>query len=217
MGLLVGALLVATLMTVWFCRPEPMLIDISRAVGSIDSEEQTWNWLSDDELIVVTTDTKPGNPLGAVDAELYNVVTGKRTQLPELATLLNRYRVSPAGLPFDFKMSPSRTFLVWDNYKSGDHWPYPAAAHLDGSHYREWSSDTRSDGFFFDDRHWVEYYVSNPSAAEILGPQDKSTVHVLDLEARGKIGMTCDCAPGKSSSCPPRCSAPPFCVGKFLG
>jgi len=180
-AVLIGALFVATLTTGWLCRPEPTLIDISRAVGPFNREKQTWGWLSDEELIAVTTDTEPDNLLGAVSdeihwqghAELWNVNTGKRTPLSGLTALLNRERISPTGLPFDFKLSPNRTFLLWDNCKTLDQWPCPAAAHMDGTHYREWNSDTRGDGFFVDDQHWVEHDVSTPSSVHILDLEDK--------------------------------------------
>jgi hypothetical protein len=179
-GLVIGALLVATLMTVWFSRPELTLIDISHAVGRIDSKKQTWGWLSDEELLVVTADRQPFDSLGPLHAEkdwqghaeLWNAVTGKRTQLLGLTTLLNRGSVSRQGLPWSFKLSPNRTSLVWNNREMLGDTPFPASAHLDGTHYRKWDSGTRGNGFFGDDQHWIEYNVyDNPA-----------TVHVLDLE-----------------------------------
>jgi hypothetical protein len=53
-------------------------------------------------------------------------------------------------------MSPNRTWLVWNNYETGDHYPFPAAAHFDGTHYREWGRDKSEESFFLDDRHYVQ-------------------------------------------------------------
>ena len=176
-----GALLVATVTTGWRSRPDPTLIDISHAIGSIDSKKQTWDWLSAQELIVVTTDTEPDNLLGAVSdeihwqghVELWNVSTGKRRRLSGLTTLLNRGWVTPYEIPASFTLSPNRTWLVWHNHQSQDGWPFPAAAHLDGTHFREWNSDTRGYGFFLDDQHWVEHDVSKWSSVHIVDLADK--------------------------------------------
>lgn len=68
-------------------------------------------------------------------------------------------------------MSPNRTWLVWHNHQSLDGWPFPAAAHLDGTQYREWNSDTRGSGFFLDDGHWIEQ-----------SEEDTPTTHLFDLQ-----------------------------------
>jgi hypothetical protein len=86
--------------------------------------------------------------------ELFERNTRRRTPLPGLTALL--LRVSPLGAPYRFEMSPNRTWLVWNNYETGDHYPFPAAAHFDGTHYRVWGRDKSEESFFLDDRHYVQ-------------------------------------------------------------
>jgi len=184
-GLFAGALIVATLTTVWLCHPEPTLIDISHAVGTVDEEKQDWKWLSDVELLVVATDKEPDNLLGAENEETHwqghveicNVVTGKRKQMAGLTNLLNRKGVSPTGRPELCAFSPDLTWLAWYNQKTLDHWPFPAAAHLDGTHYREWNCD-RVSGSFLDDQHWIEQSDENG--------RNPPVTHIVDLEDNNK-------------------------------
>lgn len=176
-----GALVVACLTTTtWLYGRERTLVDMAHTVGPMNENKQRWIWVSDEELLVVTTDREPANLYGKVTeeihwqghAELWNVVSGKHRQLSGLTALLNREGVSPTGIPSLIGMSPNRTWLRWDNHKTLDSWPFPVAAYLDGTHFREWSSETRGSGFFLDDNHWVEQSIHDAPTTFIFDLQD---------------------------------------------
>lgn len=175
--LVVGALLGATLMTVWLCRPEPTLIDISRVVGPIQignqAGNQQWKWLSDEELLVLTSDTGTEADSWQGHAERWNVITGKHIRMAGLTDLLNRQGTVPEGMPRLWALSPNRSWLVWVNFLGGGDVLLPASAHLDGTHWRFWRTPTLDVGFFADDLHWIEQPEEETPATQVIDLQDK--------------------------------------------
>jgi hypothetical protein len=153
-ALCLGALIVSI---VWLAWPrEHLLTDGAHPVMQVAPREY-WCWLSNDQLMVTTVDREGGmeKPDGWQGHEdLFERNTRRRIPLPGLTTLL--LRVSPLGAPYSFEMSPNHTWLVWNNYVTGDHYPFPAAAHFDGTHYREWGRDKAEVSFFLNDGHYVQ-------------------------------------------------------------
>lgn len=76
--------------------------------------------------------------------------------------------------PSEFQVSPNCTWLVWMNHRSADGWPFPAASHLDGTHFREWSSDTKGRGEFVGEDEWVEWCVRNRAEASVRNLADQA-------------------------------------------
>lgn len=145
----------------WATRPrEKKLLELAKPVlrGSED-----WTWLTDDKLLLLTTEQN-GNHVWLNDGghdwqgrvALYDRKTRLRTELPGLTKLLNRPEISPWEAPRKFVLSPGGTWLSWINRRTGDGYPFPGAAHLDGTHYREWDRDKMEKNFFSDDRHLVQ-------------------------------------------------------------
>ena len=176
--MLVGALLVATVTTLWLCRPEPTLLDISHAVGPIrignQAGNQQWKWLSDEELLVLKSDTVPGAASWQGHAERWNVITGKHIQMAGLTNLLNRQDIAPEGMPCLWALSPNHSWLVWVKFLDAGDTLLPAAAHLDGTHVRFWRSHTPDDvGFFLDDRYWIDHPEAETPATQIIDLQEE--------------------------------------------
>ncbi len=155
-GLTAFALVVAVLWREW--PRELLLTEVARPVVNVEPHE-SWYWLSDDQLLVMSVDREGRWPLLNTwqgHADLFDRKTHLRTLLPGLTTLLHRSDVSPQGAPSSFELSPGHTWLIWTNYRTPDNYPFPAAAHLDGTHYREWGMDKSEESFFLDDRHFVQ-------------------------------------------------------------
>lgn len=167
-GLLIGALVGVTVTTVWLCRPEPTLIDISRAIGPIGTGDLQWQWLSATELLVLKTDTDQNAIPWQGHAECWNVITGTHSPMAGLTNILNRPAIADQGTPYLWALSPNRTWLMWCQAINGDDWLYTGAVHLDGTHFLRLHNNKSYGGIFLDDQHWIEqplnYLTSTPIA-----------------------------------------------------
>lgn len=88
---------------------------------------------------------------------------------------MNRAGTSPFEYPFfPVNEMPSRgIWLHWINFRDGQ--PISAAAHMDGTHYREWPTNAFRSGFFLNDRYWIEQDKRDkPPMFYIIGLDDKS-------------------------------------------
>jgi len=130
---------------------------------------------------VVTAEEDSDKLLGAAKihwqwhADLWNIVTGKRKPRRELTAVMNRAGTSPFEYPFfPVNEMPSRgIWLHWINFRDGQ--PISAAAHMDGTHYREWPTNAFRSGFFLNDRYWIEQDKRDkPPMFYIIGLDDKS-------------------------------------------
>ena len=150
------ALVVVATWKVW--PRERLLTEVARAIGQVKPQE-SWSWLTSDKLLVITTEQEghwTGSPSWKGQVDQFNCGTHQRIPLPGLTRLFNHPDISPLGLPNSMELSPGHTWLIWNNHRTGDMYPFPAAAHLDGTHYREWGSDKDESGFFLDDQHYVQ-------------------------------------------------------------
>jgi hypothetical protein len=170
---LVGITLVAG--AIWMAWPrEQLLLEVASPILKVepenlnysDAENEETYWLTADQLLILTPDPKnlgrDRHNLSGVyvqktwqgSADILNTTTHLRSHLNALTNLIERTTVRPMWRPDSFELSPDGAWLQWQTYSGSDGWPLPRAAHLDGTHYREWQRDKRGqENFFLDSRH----------------------------------------------------------------
>jgi len=154
--------------------------------GYSDPEDEEAYWLTADQLLIITPDPTNQNGIYRRDshdmpvhktwqgsADLLNTNTHIRTHLTALTHLIDRTTVRPAWRPDSFEISPDGVWLQWQTYSGTDGWPCPRAAHLDGTHYREWFRDKRGqESFFLDSRHLCQIEANADPPIKIRDLQD---------------------------------------------
>ena len=171
-GMAVTAL---AIVAIWTLLPrERRLMEVARLIVKVapeirnysDPENEATYWLSASQLLIVSPDPKNADRDRQIQfgvyaqktwegsADILDTTTHTRSRLLALTQLIQRTTARPMWRPDSFEMSPDGSWLQWQTYGGGDGWPCPRAAHLDGTHYREWACDKRAqENFFLDTRH----------------------------------------------------------------
>ena len=141
-------------------------MDKARPVVAVNFARESAVWLSDDRLLIVSTDQEVDSGLDQPGkfipknwkghADIFNRITGERTRQSGLTDRLNRTSVFPGREPSYFVVSPDGAWLLWECANWGDGWPLPRASRIDGSCYRTWDRTRYDESFFLDDRHYVQ-------------------------------------------------------------
>jgi len=184
---LFGLALVISLvgLTSWLTlRREPTLIELAEPILAIDTSSPEYKesresaeWLSDDQLLIVSTDHYPnvmdevGNDWrGHLDC--FSIKSHTRNRLVGLSELVSKRGMNIWGAPCEFELNPSGTRLHWQNYRHGGRLRYDGAtAKMDGSQYREWGWEY-SDNFWMDDIHYVEGSEGSGHKISVLNVHD---------------------------------------------
>ena len=146
--------------TILLTQPGHSLLDGARVVMPLNAHFQDYCWLSSTRLLLVWTDRnadyyqKGFDRLGTWTgwAEVVDTVTGHHTKLPGLTRDLRKAH----GIPGQLCLSPGGAWLQWTIVSTGDQWPIPVAARMDGTGFQIWQQDKFSEGGWLNDHTWVE-------------------------------------------------------------
>jgi len=186
---------ILTAVMAWrFWPRERLLMEVARPIVKLEPEHVGYSapedeeayWLAADQLLIITPGPTNQNGIYRRDshdmpvhktwqgsADLLNTTTHTRTHLPVLTHLIDRTTVRPLWRPDSFEISPDGVWLQWQTYGGTDGWPLPRAAHLDGTHYREWFRDKRGqESFFLDSRHLCQIEANADPPMKIRDLQD---------------------------------------------
>lgn len=190
-GMVVVALIVVAIWKVW--PRERLLMEVAHPIVKVepervdyaDAENEETYWLSASQLLIVTPDPKNADRDRQVQngvyaqktwqgsADMLDTSTHKKSHLTALTRLIQRTTVRPMWRPDSFEISPDGTWLRWQTYGGSDGWPCPRAAHLDGTHYREWTREKRGqESFFLDSQHLCQIREDLPmTVRDLLDPR----------------------------------------------
>ena len=136
--------------------PRLSLLRHARRITTIRKDLETCCWLSSTRLLLIYNAGGsyefPDQESWRGYAELFDTRTGRHHRLKGLNRLLNRLHCVPGA----FRPSPDGKWLWWCRFYTGDQWPNPAVAHLDGSGYQHSGMDRFSETYWLNNNCWVE-------------------------------------------------------------
>lgn len=157
-------------------RPLKLLLQQADKLVSLPSHYQAHYWLDRNRVLLISNDGKNYNDFELYgqwngQADLLDRTTGRHRRLIGLTHRLNEKNCVPEG----FDLSPNGKWLAWYYYDTGDRWPIPVFAHLDGSHFQEIRQTNTSETFWLDSHRWAEQEtreVEGPLQLKVYDPED---------------------------------------------
>jgi len=179
MGLLVIGLIGGAVWRAW--PRERLLTEVAHPVAHADFKKTTACWLSVHQLLLVTTSQEVNLADNMVrkdwrgSADVLDTTTHVTTHLDGLTRLLNRIPKDPMHGPEEFESSPDGTWILWETNSGGDGWPWPHAAHPDGTHACDWRDNGNEEKFFIDSNQLV--HLSRHAGMMVLDMASKEDHH----------------------------------------
>jgi hypothetical protein len=177
-------------------RPASRLLPRARRVASLSKNFRAYCWLARNRVLLVYSDGGDYSELEAITqwqgyAQILDLKTRRKHRLVGFTRLLNQAH----GTPGRFETSPDGTWLKWISYETGDGWPCPVVAHLDGSRFQRFSQDNFSLTYWLDNHRWAEqetrsqdgpfqliiHDVNHPKATQHLPLKSKQAQNLLRL------------------------------------
>jgi hypothetical protein len=126
-------------------------------VAGLSENFEAYCRLSHNRVLLVYSDGGDYSELEAIPrwkgyAQILDLTTGRRQRLIGFTRMLNRAH----GTPGRFETSPDGSWLKWISYETGDGWPIPVVARLDGSRFQRFSQDKFSVTYWLDNHRWAE-------------------------------------------------------------
>ena len=134
--------------------------------------------MTESRVLMITTTHEEDDPQAWKGyAEILDTRTGTRRHLNGLTRLLNRIH----STPFEWSLSPDGRWLNWIGCFSGDGWPNPMVARLDGSAGQEFGQDKFSVTYWLDNHRWIEMTTRDEPLNLIVHDVDTHRAEQLPL------------------------------------